>query len=347
MKSSPRKAAPKAVPKRTPDPPTVGRSLAIFPYQIGDGTTQSMLSGFINCRVGCRMGLEGWHQPRTKDAINYGSLYHALLEHFFRGVMNGKLTRKDAEAFFVEHTEAWLAKQRQESNSSNAIQSSEICVAQAYATWEPYLDAWPDDFEPGRWVELEGVFAVDFRGYTLRGRKDGLQRCGDKRKYYRLMENKTKSQIDEGSIDLRLTFDFQNLFYLTVQNIELRERGENETARIVCYNIIRRPGQRFNPEKESLDDYSARVRAAIEKDPGHFFTRSEVTYTAKDFERFEKELELKLHLFERWLLGKEETFKNEMACVSKWNCSYLQACSAGGDMTGYVQTGRLLTELEE
>jgi len=326
----------------------IGKKLADDPYTIEDGVSQSMLSGFFNCRLSCRYGLDGWRSPRLKDSLNYGSLYHDLLENFFRGVMLEGYTLEDAKPFMNLFLETWLEHERSKDiTNPRALQSSEVCAAQASATFLGYCEMWPDDFEPGRWIELEGVFEADFHGYLLRGRMDGLQRAGKKRKYYRLMEHKTKARIEEEALDRRLAFDFQNLFYLTALNCQLKTKGIDELARVVYYDIIRRPGQKFNPDKESLSDYSVRVKEDVAKRPDHYFKRSEIFYTAKDLERFQEELLIKLQIFERWLKDEEPTFKNEQACVAKWNCTFLDACASAGNMSNYVQTGELFVELKD
>lgn len=341
----------KARPSKPSDGP-IGKLLAKHPYQIEDGVTQSMLSGWGGCRVACRYGLDGWRTGFTKDALNYGSLYHDLLEKFFRGVMNDGLTVADVEPFMEAFLEKWLAKQRQGVTSPKAIQASELCTAQVAATFPGYCEMWKDDFVEDRWVELEGVFEADFHGFKLRGRMDGLQRCGKKRKYLRLMEHKTMSRIEEEAINRRLPFDFQNLFYLTALNCQLKARGEKEQAHYVIYDIIRRPGLKYNPDKEPLKDYTERVKEHVLTNktgpgPKHYYKRSEIAYTQKDLKVFQEELLLKLRLFEAWLKGDEPTYKNEQACVSKWNCTYLDACAAGGNMSGYEQSGELFVELKD
>ncbi len=330
----------------------IGKLLKDSPYRIEDGVSQSILSAWCSCRVNSRFNLDGWQTGKRKDALVYGSLWHSLLEKFFLGVKDDGLTAADAQDFFDEFIKGWLAKQQKETSNARDIQADEFCAAQAEATFIPYCEYHEDDFIPGRWVELEGVFEVDFHGFKLRGRMDGLQRCKTpKGSYLRLMEHKTKSRIEEDALDKRLCFDFQNLFYLTALNSQLAANGSKERARIVVYDIIRRPGLKYNPDKASLQEYAARVREHVATNktggPDHYFKRSEITYTVKDLKRFEEGLLVKLRLFRDWLAGTEPTYRNEQACVAGWNCSFLDACAASGNMAGYEQTGKLFVELED
>jgi len=345
------KPKPRPKPKQKlakPVDPTIGKLLAESPYVIEDGVTQSILSGWAHCRRACRYSLDGWTTAGTKDSLVYGSLYHWLLEKLFQGVMAGKYTRADVDAFFLSHTEKWMSKEKLDPTlTAHDLQAREVCIAQAEATFAEYCDQWADDFVPGRWVEVEGVFDVDFRGFKLRGRMDGLQRRGRRRKYLCLVEHKTMAQISEASLALRLAFDFQNIFYITAANAKLEAAGSTERVHTVCYDVIRRPTHKYNPDKETPASYSNRVRAHVVKEPDHFFKRTEITYTKKDLVDGANAIEEKLTLFRDWTLGFSPTYRNEQACIGKWNCIWLAACAAGGDMSEYVRTGKLFTELED
>ena len=335
--------------------PTRRPTLAKQPYSIKEGVTQSLLSSFVDCRMRCRLYLDGW-QPagRTKESLHYGSLFHFMLERLGKGVMAGETSRAAYQCggvWWDANVGMFRALQPADADAS-LLQLTEQCVAQAMGVWDGYLTRYPKDLDADRWLELEGVFDVDWSGYRLRGKRDGMLR--DAKGNLWLFETKTKSQISDDTVASTLAFDFQSLFYLTANQAELKARGEKAKLVGVRYNVIRKPQHKLKVG-ESLADYSDRIADDVAKRPDHWFFRYEARYGKKTLEEFQGQLLAKLQTFEQWSSNRDSvsgaddllrsTYRNEAACQKRWNCRYISWCA--GARQEYEQTGRLFVELEE
>ena len=364
----------KQLPKRRPRPPQVelkttviGRRLADRPYSCLDGLTQSILGSFVHCRTQAKYKLQGWQAEGTKEGLMFGALFHFLLEHYYKRIRAGKV-KKPSRVWVEDKIEKWRVKELKKDGT--IAQTLEVVAAQAYPTFIGYVDHWTEDADPKLWLELEGVFEVDFEApdmltspQKLRGMFDGLQavRSRKKRKKgkkkrkrtLRLFETKTKSQI-ESRLEAALAFNFQNLFYLTALNILLTKRGKKPCTKVL-YNIVRRPGFKLGKNTGSPAALEKKIKDDIKKRPEHYFQRIELSYTLKEQERFQKELARKIQGFRTWWgfvqagadqKGMAGTYRNELACMGKWYCAFIDACGSG-EMHGYQQSGKLFAELAD
>jgi len=341
-----------------PRPPT----LVEKPYVVADGITQSLLSSFVDCRVQCKFSLLGWRREQTKDSLEYGSLFHFLLETLYECIRTGSITHSDDALvdgpWWRKTLKTWRAKMAPIADAG-ATQQTEFCIAQARGVWKGYVRRYPEDFDQKRWLELEGVFDVTWNGFRLRGRRDGMMRIC---KELWLLETKTKAQIAHDAIEGVLAYDFQNLFYITANQAELLAKNEDSRIAGVKYNIIRRPNHKLK-DGESLPDYSARIAEDVLVRPDHWFVRYEVAYPDSILKRHQQELLWKLRSFKQWwefdqkhraagppdgnigMASLLETYRNEAACQKRWYCTYIPMC--GGDKTPYNQDGILFEELED
>lgn len=338
--------------RRLPAPSIERPPLAEQPYTIDEGITQSLLSSFVDCRVRTKLHLDGWRLARTKESLYYGSLFHHLLEHLGKGVRSGE-TDADAYACDSKWCGTGIAGFRATQDAgadASSLQLTENCIAQAIGVWDGYLSRYPDDFAADRWLELEGTFDATWNGYRLRGKRDGMLR--DSKGNLWLFETKTKSQISEDTVSNTLAFDFQSLFYLTANQAELEARGEKAKLVGVVYNVVRKP-QHKQKAGESLQDYSARIAADVEKRPDHWFFRYEARYGGRALAEFQRQLAEKLFAFDSWLKPSSRTasgaaiatYRNEAACIKRWHCPYISFCA--GSQEDYEKTGRLFVELED
>lgn len=303
-----------------------------------DGVTQSLLQNWLACRYRTDLILKGWQLPLTKDALWFGDLFHLLLEiHYTFLATEKSFTQSLLKGFF----------QTFEKNNQNIKQESiEKFFAMAEALYFPYVDHWEKDDKKKQWISLEPEFEVDFQGFKLRGKIDGIFKIKDK---LWLLETKTKSQVDEKNMLEMLAIDFQNLFYIVAA--ELLYPKEKIVG--VLYNIIRKPQLKFTGsfrgKKESLQDFSLRMQEDIKKRPEHYFKRYEVKYTKQQLIIFKEELSSLLNEFQIWNnlpLTYYKRSRNRTSCIGRWNCEFLQAC-AQGNLAGYVQTRKLFPELAE
>ena len=66
--------------------------LAEQPYDINEGITQSMLATWTHCRQNARYVLDGWQPRGSTEALEYGTLFHFLLEHLYSATRAGEIT---------------------------------------------------------------------------------------------------------------------------------------------------------------------------------------------------------------------------------------------------------------
>lgn len=296
-------------------------------YKISEGITQSMLQTWLTCRKASKLSLEGWRPIMKKRSFQFGSLFHLLLETLY-------VTKKrmSPDEIFAIAEEKWRAEQ----SGLDDAQAIEDDLALAYELFVPYILFHKKKDKTRKWVELEGVFDLSWKGYRLRGRRDGLYKVNGK---YWLFETKTAGRIDKGSMEDTLAFDFQNLFYITACEVEF---GVPISG--VCYNVIRKPSKRL---KTALPDFLSRVRADIIKQPEYYFIRWQLKYTRAMVTEFQRELFLILSDFDEWVHAGFQTYRGaKSACCGRYVCEYIHACAANGKMTEYVQSGKRFGELE-
>ena len=303
----------------------------VEPYKITDGVTQSLMSTFTSCRQRCRYVLDGWEFPRSKSALIFGSYFHWLIEHHLTAVQAGKKLPS-----YQQLEEEWSKKNTP--NDSDNPEMREQHMGMAFALWDNYCKTWKhSDQKQKEWVGQEENFDENFEGFRIRGRRDGLFRRKGK---LWLFETKTASRIDESTLEEKLGFDFQNLFYLIATEIETGEKLAG-----IEYNIIRKPQIRIK-KTETTNEFNIRMQEDVASRPEFYFYRASVTITEKRKRIFKKELRDKLITFSRWLSGEYPTYRNETACTGMWNCEFLSACSKLS-LRGFMQTRKLFRELED
>jgi len=292
-----------------------------------DGITQSLLGSWVKCRRLGKFLLQGWELPLSKEAAAFGSLYHALLATAYDAIRE-----TGSVPAFMDVSDDWL-----KINAGRIVdmQSCEVMLAKAFALWEPYWAYWWKDVKEAQWMAAESQFDVRWKGYRLRGMRDGIFLV---KGTPTLLETKTKSRIDVPGILTMLPMDWQNQFYLTAS------RAEGIPVRHVLYNVIRRPAL-IQGRSESLPKYQERMKNSVSADPEKYFIRFEASYSDKSLADFEIELLTKLCDFEHWLANPEFTYPNQQVCQGFWNCEFMEACSSG-DFIGYTKSRQLFRELE-
>lgn len=267
-----------------------------------------------------------------RDPLVFGSLWHWLME------MNYDLLRREGCLYELDGLlSEWFNAVGKHLGDQKKV---EIFFSLAEALYDPYWEFWRDD-TAREWVAVEGKFDVNFRGYRLRGMRDGMYLVKGRPW---ILETKTAAQIRENELLDTLEFNFQNLFYLLSAEIESGGRR----AAGVLYNVVRKPGQRYSGtyhgQPEDLLGFRTRIMGEVRAKPHDYFKRFELTYSTNRRRVFAADLYRKLEQFADWLLGRLPTYKNEAACVGKWRCEFLSACS-NMSMSGYTQNRALFEEL--
>lgn len=277
-----------------------------------DGLTQSLISAWCECPQKFEYKINRW-EGFQRDTTNFGTLFHDALEMIYN-IKNRAPTEKDIYDFLEDHDDL---------NGMKAI-----------VLLNEYIKVYKGDFKNKRFIAVEKVFDVPYNGVRLRGKFDGLYTAKDGSLW--IIEHKTKSQINEDDLMLKLSFDFQNQFYIVCAGIHYKKPIAG-----ILYNVIRNPAHKQGA-KEGRVDFQKRLQKEVAENPDHFFKRFEVPYTKKQMTMFtEKELPAKIESIERRVV-----YKNQGACSSPFRCSFLNACGTGS-MNGYTATKDPFSELKE
>lgn len=228
-----------------------------------DGISYSLLSRFINCRERFRIyTVEGLAPAGTTDSLEFGTIFHKLLEHHAGGSTFPQLERM-------------IYQDKQNSFLGNM----------ALSIFRIYVDTWKDQDASLKYVSQEEVFRTPIylpsgRKVDLRGKFDEVFR--DQGKLW-LQENKTKSQIDEISLEHTLPFDLQTMLYCHCIRAIYKEAPAG-----VLYNIIRKPGLK-QKVKETDSDFLKRIVEDINSRPEWYFVRYRISFGQNDIDNFAKQ----------------------------------------------------------
>lgn len=296
------------------------------------GTSQSLLQNCLKCPMCYLLGLNRFSKYDRYNTTGFGSMFHDALDHAYSWAkyrhsppVIGQVQRW-LESFPIRFPEDMKGKTQEE-----IVRDQQV----ALLLFRKYLEVYETDFTTFQFIEVEKVSSCYFGKYLLRRKSDGKFLAKDGSKI--IMEHKTKSRIGEENLTRQLTFDFQNLFYLTCEEIE--QPGSSVDG--VLYNIIRNT---YPKKRESLEEFLERLSASIESDPAYHFVRYTIPYNRNDKKQFIDELSEILHVADELITGKRKVYKNTSACIGAYTCDYLDACSSGR-LTGYLQQEHLFPEL--
>lgn len=266
-----------------------------------DGITQSLLNRFLACPERFRLlvceGLKT--NEKFRAPIEYGNMWHVCEEAY--------AAKKDlAEVMFALRKYLHDLCLRAPLDREDAIRWFRICSLQ----FPVYVKYWAKnkDVEQRTPLLQEVSFKVPYhlpsgRVVLLRGKWDSVDRIGRGRTAgVYLQENKTKSDIDQLSLQKQLTFDLQTMTYLVaLENyLEITDPdGKSGPLRGIRYNVIRRPlsggrgtirqhkPTKKKPAGESEDEFFKRLMDDyILKEPEYYFARWKVEVSHEDIERF-------------------------------------------------------------
>jgi len=293
------------------------------PYSMRtNGITQSLLSTWCQCPRKALFKVNRW-EGFKRDTTNFGTLVHNVLEKLYLNksvINNNNTTTTKVLGKWIDETE---------SDAISALKAMVIMVN--------YVKLYKSDFTTKKFEQVEQKFDIPFFGFRLLGKIDGVYR--DKSGKLWIIEHKTKSQINEDDLMLKLSFDFQNLFYIICTELIY-----DEPVQGVLYNVIRNPAHRQG-KGQSIMDFQKKLQVEIDKDHSHFFMRYEIPYTQKQKDYFQMELNEKLNAMNNQIEGGKLAYKVQGACSSPFKCEFLNACSSD-TMTGYSQKKELFSELK-
>lgn len=299
-----------------------------------DGVTQSLLLKFLECRQKCKLYLQGWKLARQSNAIEHGTLTHAVLEivHNWQRKVGNKLPSKESLDDIIR-----VVLQRHRAKigarwSADQVKEFNVLGAQLYAVVPNYFRYWHS--KPLAWTGVEHKFRIKYtfgpglKDWTfLRGAFDGVY---DMKPGLGLFDAKNKAQFSDDQLGEVLLRDWQINFYLLAL---WKQTGE--FPREFIYNVMRRPGLDFR-KNDSLPQYRDRIVEHIqEKGSDYYFRRYHVAVEKYDLLQFEAELKGVLLEFKQWLEAGMPSRLFGQPCVGKYGlCEFVRA-DYNGDWTPY------------
>lgn len=276
------------------------------------GLTQSLISNYLTCRKKFLLKIHGYKKQESVNVL-FGNIIHAVIAEIYK--------TKNTESDFIDsEIDKYI-----NSLSDNFINENAEIIEQksglAFATLTEYSEHYKKDIQKNKFDRIEEEIKVNFSGVNLRCKIDGMYLDKNKKRWQ--IEHKTMSQINEDNLFDRLSFDFQDLFYLICG-----EMYYSEPCSGVLQDIIRQSKSKIH-KKETLKDYIKRIKTDIKNRPEYYFIQFEIPFTKRDKENFKKQLIMILNSIGRDLhLNKPEAFfKNSFACDKPFRCEYLEGCS--------------------
>jgi hypothetical protein len=252
------------------------------------GITQSGINDFMGCRERFRVKwIEGWRvADRFSRAMEYGTMFHLACEH------HGQ--EQPWQPPVLEYAKGLC--QKYPTDCEDIDKYYEALKVQ----FPVYVDYWSkhEATKPCKTHSREQSFNVPYKlpsGRTvyLRGKSDGLDEVQGG---LRLLEHKTKSELDPVGIERRLSCDLQTCLYSIALSIQ-----EKQPVIGVLYDVVRRPFsggkgsiKRAEPkqlksgfkEGESKEDFNNRLKQYFVDEPETWFARWELTFGLKDLCNF-------------------------------------------------------------
>lgn len=306
-----------------------------------NGITQSLLSTFQRCRQEFLLSVNRWEPVIPPLTPLFGSCIHYCLDRMYFTAMEyhrnslGETpipTPEEINTYIIE-----CNVQFKDEIQMVPPEKWDITKVVMYCLLTEYVKYYRNDFIENKFDSVERISQVTLNNTLLRRKTDGIL-ISPQGKW--ILEHKTMSQINLESILLRITFDFQNLFYIISEELEFPQVPVSG----VIYNIIRNPSSR--PRKtETLYEFQERFRMEIRSHTEYYFLRYQLPYTTSDKTLFKNELLEKIEEVHHLLFGALPIYRNHTACVGRSECKYLPACSSG-TLSGYRQRHFLFPELE-
>lgn len=311
-------------------------------YKPEDGVTQSMIGDWQLCRQKLAYQLEGYQKKGgISKALRWGTLIHAGLEALYKSIRQGASPTEAVLAINMAVEKQTAKDVKVAYSAENVVEIERDCVV-AQVLLSEYVDWWGEDDFQREWLDVEGTFDVNFKGYRLRGKLDAIY-ANMKKRLVKPLETKTSSRIVEQNLLLALGFDFQCLIYYEAVKLFL-DKKYLKYLQGPLYNILRTPGLR-QKKKESEADFIQRITEDIQQKPDHYFYRFDLSFDKETIDRFNEELEARLTEYHMWLDGELATYRSEKRCILPYQCEFLELCA--GDNTPYDKNRKLFRELEE
>jgi len=319
-----------------------------------DGVTHSILAIFKRCRQNARDALEGWSTRRPSFHLTFGSLTHYVLNQAYDNVHIHQDRSIPREAQVIR----WLEDARRIWMHEHPVHDSRIdqifeeAIMKAAAVLPTYFKYWKTDFTKRCWMDVENEFKIPITiplpdGRTvktfLRGKIDGAFVIPTSKtpKAPRLMETKTRTQIDEGMLVDTMPLNQQTGIYC----LALEEQTKISPAEVEL-NIIRKPALRQG-KHESPAQYESRIQSDVQSRPDWYFVRMKMVVQKKDLTRMRSDIMELITDFLMWWYGFARHYRNDLSCTQFGRpCDMLQKCTYG-ETTDLFKRKAIFSELED
>ncbi len=272
--------------------------------------TQSKLRAFMECPKKALLKQAGIHLENTGERTAFGIVWHDLIEDFMNTPNKDNFSAKEKIA-----------------DSELSYVDKEIMLA-LFEQWKlkcPYVNSVVENE-----VYLENSNFI--KGVTLAGKADGIEKLNDGR--FRLIERKTKKQVNEQKIMENLYSDLQCMMYDVLTGGKIKQ---------VIYDVVRRPSLRQSVKEDDIA-FAKRCVEDINSRPEWYVMFFTVELFAEDHERAEEYIAILATNFKKAVNGKIAQ-PNVCACTEgNYPCDYVDFCRYG-DYLQYRVDKKINTEL--
>ncbi len=291
-----------------------------------DGVSQSFIENFLTCKQQTYLKyIRNWTRDVHSPAAEFGICFHWLLKKIY--------TAKKplpVKTLILQYKKEWLKYKKMVSQKQH--DSQEIVYGMCERVLPEYLKRWNGDFggkyefgsdvvQPKKWVSLETRYEVP---YTYSdGRKtllivvfDGI--FYDKKKGLWLFETKTKSRVDEETLQDMFIDDIQVMLSLLAikRYYKVKPKGG-------LYNVIRRPGQKMLKE-DSLKSFLTRIKKDVSnpKRYDHYFMRWEIAIDWSEVMDWKRTfLDPVMRDIRNWVEGEAPHYHNPLTLTGQYGRS--------------------------
>lgn len=303
------------------------QEVIINPDSIGDGITQSEMTCWDNCAEKWYLGynLMLYQVGKFSWPLTYGGWIHGALEEFYR--TKGKRWSLECaipQRKFIPRDQLAL---------------EDYWTGVADVQMQIYASQYKHDFEIWQPLATEEIVDLTWRGVRLKGMIDmpAIFLPNKKRKTVYIWDHKTSYTIDKKMV-MGWDFRFQFMFYCWLAT-KLEKWKEWHIAGFVI-NAIRKPGLKWNQDKEILSAHLQRLETHMREEPNKYFYRDKLELTKDAMQHFEDHIlgpkldRIRILMDPKTPDAVRRLFmrnKNTDHCVSKFGtpCEFISACQNG------------------
>lgn len=300
--------------------------------------TNSARSTFLNCRKKFEWQYLRRLSPRAPSVpFLVGGQFHNELELMYKegNFDEGEAADRVSEACDKACMETSLTPEQ-----SDKVWEQQALILGMLAGYAKHYLA--RDLKTWKVLEVEKSFKYPLpNGWNQRGKRDMLVQQRKDGKVV-LVEHKTAARVDAHYV-AKLPLDSQIIGYAKSVKVE---RGKAPDG--VCYNVARK-AQLRKGKKETFEQFAKRLKVEYSLNPGAYFYRATLLFSAQNLVRFETELGLFAKEMQRAI--KEQFFyQNTTQCTSMGVCPYMSLCIQGPNrenLSRFRERAQMHEELEE